>query len=313
MLLYLLQSAVVILVPLYFIVALARAKEADRLSWLLKASYSGAFIAYVSMMGRWDLVSVYVRYAIVVLYVGAVLWSFRNVRRLPFVTRNRAPRRSMKYAASGVMLLFFSGFAAWTARGYFYSDEPVELTFPLQSGWYYVGQGGNTRIVNYHNVDHAQRYALDIVALNRGGARARGLHPRELDRYVIFDHPVHSPCDGRAQIVVDGLPDLVPPQSDRRNLAGNHVVIACKGVIVLLAHMRQGSIVIRQNDEIRTGQPLGRVGNTGNTSEPHLHMHAVRAGSGDIMRGEGVPVLFEGVFAVRNTTFRVSRRDAAQP
>lgn len=142
-----------------------------------------------------------------------------------------------------------------------------------------------------------------MVELDALGLRAHGIYPTVLERYVIFGRTVHSPCDGTVTTMVDGLPDQVPPAMDRNNPAGNHLVIACQDVNVLLAHLHAGSIVVRSGDRVTRGQPLGRVGNSGNTSEPHLHIHAVRAGSGDGLTGDGVPILFDGTFAVRNTTF----------
>jgi len=84
------------------------------------------------------------------------------------------------------------------------------------------------------------------------------------------------------------LPWLVNGRAaDVTRPAGNHVVIACA--------MKGADVV--------SGALLGRVGNSGNTSEPHLHVHAV-ARDGDVMSGEGVPIVFGGVFAVRNTILR---------
>lgn len=100
---------------------------------------------------------------------------------------------------------------------------------------------------------------------------------------------------------VDGLPDHDPPATDTVNLAGNHVVIECQSVAVALAHLQSGSVAVGAGDAVTTGQPVGLVGNSGNTSEPHLHIHAVRASSGSILEGEGVPLLFEERFPVRNT------------
>lgn len=103
----------------------------------------------------------------------------------------------------------------------------------------------------------------------------------------------------------DGLGDLNPPATDRENLAGNHVVLRCAGtdpgVDVLLAHLRQGSVAVEPGTQVQVGQVVGRVGNTGNTSEPHLHVHAVRTGSGSVLTGEGVPIRFDGRFLVRNS------------
>jgi murein DD-endopeptidase MepM/ murein hydrolase activator NlpD len=304
MLPYLLQFAVLAILPLLFIVSLWRSREADRCRWLLKALYTGAFIAYLFVMGRWDFSSLYLRYVFAVLYIAAVAKSFFAVKDLPFLARNDAKPKWIPYAAPVILLVFFAAFLGWAVRGYFYSEPAVELQLPLRNGWFYVGQGGNGIGINYHNPNKAQRYALDIVALNESGSRARGLYPHDLTRYVIYGMPVYSPCDGRIAAAVTDFPDLVPPNADPQNVAGNHVVISCAGVLVLLAHLQEGSVLVQTGDAIAKGTVVGAVGNSGNTSEPHLHMHAVRAGSGDILRGEGVPVVFDGTFPVRNTTFR---------
>src|SRR5690606_27402446 len=97
------------------------------------------------------------------------------------------------------------------------------------------------------------------------------------------------PCAGQIIAAVDGFADLVPPRTDPVNPAGNHVVVACGRVDVELAHLRQGSIVVRAGDMVGAGDALGRVGNSGNTTEPHLHVHAV-----DRQSGEGVEMTFKG-------------------
>lgn len=100
---------------------------------------------------------------------------------------------------------------------------------------------------------------------------------------------------------VDGLPDQPVPERGRQPAAGNHVILACQGVNVILAHLQEGSVRVAARDVVATGQPLGQVGNSGNSSEPHLHIHAVRATAPDSADGEPVPILFDGRFPVRNT------------
>lgn len=292
----------ILILPSYLIVSLWKEREMSQFKWLLKLLYSGMFLLYVFVAGRWDWTSYYLRYVFPVLFVAAAIASYRETKAQPFFAENGRGRWRHNLGAL-VSLVVFMGFFAWAARGYFYSDTPVRLAFPLEEGWYYVGQGGNSTSVNYHNSNSAQQYALDVAELNALGVRARGIYPTTLERYVIFGRMVRSPCDGTVATVVDGLPDQIPPAADRQTPAGNHVVIACKGVNVLLAHLHAGSIVVASGDAVTSGQRLGRVGNSGNTSEPHLHIHAVRAGSGDVLKGDGVPILFDGTFAVRNTTF----------
>lgn len=69
------------------------------------------------------------------------------------------------------------------------------------------------------------------------GARANGLYPRSLTNYVIFGETLYSPCDGKIHNTVNNLPALIPPEMDQQNLAGNHILMQCKGDNVLMAHL----------------------------------------------------------------------------
>lgn len=306
MLPYIVQAVIILAVPTAFIVALYRGQEPDRVRWLLKALYSGIFIAYLLLAGRWDFVSVYFRYVVAIAYCLAVLKSCLQTRGLPWVLPRRAGSDWAAYATYTVLVFFFGAFFASALRGWHYSGHAVELEFPLGNEWAYVGQGGNSTSINYHNTLASQRFALDIVALNDLGVRARGMLPENLQRYIIFGARVYSPCDGMVTHAVDQFPDQVPPQTDKDNVAGNHVVIACKGALVLLAHLRRGSVSVREGQTLHAGALVGTVGNSGNTSEPHLHIHAVRADSGDVLSGKGIPITFDGWFPVRNSTQRLS-------
>lgn len=304
MLTFLLQLAGLVVLPAIFCASLWRSAEPDRFRWLLRVAYTGAFIAYILALGRWDVISVYVRYALILGFILAVAKSFVAARRKPWFAPAESGPRWLAYSISIALILFFGAALVWVARGYVHDGAALELDFPLRDGWFYIGQGGNNTLINYHNSIEAQRYALDIVGLNGLGRRASGFDSKDLSGYVIHGTPIHSPCDGRVSAAVDEFPDLVPPASDENNVAGNHVVIACKGASVLLAHMQAGSVEVGPGATVAVGTVVGRVGNSGNTSEPHLHVHAVREGSGSILEGEGLPLRFDGQFLVRNETLR---------
>lgn len=288
-----------VIVPAVFLASLANAREENRLHWLLRAAYSGAYLVAMIPIAPWTWISAHLRWIWPVLYGAAVIASYRKHRGVPFRLKP-----GLRTWSDGFVLLLFLGLGGYAWSGLWVHEPGVHLAFPLRDGTYVVGQGGNNPLVNYHNVHPAQKYALDIHATDGWGRRAAGLYPANLERYVIYGKPLYSPCDGRVTRVVDGLPDLVPPASDRENAPGNHVVIHCQGVNVVLAHMKQGSVVVREGDTVTTGQRIGAVGNSGNTTEPHLHIHAVRAETDDAIGGTGVPVFFSGKFLVRNAVVR---------
>jgi hypothetical protein len=290
--------------PCYLAYDVWRSGNETRWAWCLRASASAAFFALLFVTGRWDVVGYYLRFLLPALFVIAVAAGYVGARRVPWLVDGR-PGAATSLISSVVSVMLFGGLLVYALRGFCYDGAPVRLSSPLRDGAFYVGQGGNSPLINYHNTHATQRYAMDILELNDIGTRAAALYSADLDRYVIFGHPVSSPCDGIIVASVDGLADNPPPQRDRANPTGNHVVVACHGVRVFLAHLRRGSVSVRPGTSVASGDVVGRVGNSGNTSEPHLHVHAVRGGSADTAgAGTPVPILVDGSFAVRNSILR---------
>ena len=99
--------------------------------------------------------------------------------------------------------------------------------------------------------------------------------------------------------VENDLPDLIPPDGDEKNKPGNYVFLECNGIEILLPPLEQGSVTVRPADRVAQGRQVGAVGNSGNTSEPHLHIHAQRGGSDEVfLDGDTVPILFDGRYKV---------------
>jgi hypothetical protein len=186
-------------------------------------------------------------------------------------------------------------------------EKPLQLVFPLNHGAYCVAHGGDFQLLNHHRKSKSQRYALDIVKLNMLGMRARGVYPKRLAEYAIFGDVVYSPAAGMVTAIVNDLPDLPPGEMDRQHVAGNHIVIRLDDtdVYIGLAHLMQTSIQVKPGERIVAGQVLARVGNSGNTTEPHLHIHAKCGGRPDSMLdGRGVPMRFNGRWLIRNSLVR---------
>lgn len=188
--------------------------------------------------------------------------------------------------------------------------EPVDLASPLPSGSWLVANGGSTRIVNPHlrtlegeaSRDwRGQSYAVDLVAASGWGSRVGFTLNPELDDYEIYGVPVLAPCDGRVVITHDGDPERRHASDPWQSRPGNHVVIQCGPAWILLAHLVPGSVRVKPGVEVRVGDPLGRVGNTGASGEPHLHVHAQSPGSDTTpFGGRPYPVTIDGRSLVRN-------------
>lgn len=167
-------------------------------------------------------------------------------------------------------------------------ETRTPLRLPFDGEWYVVW-GGRTLEENYHAADVAQRFAFDAVIV-RGGSTHSG-EASDLDNYHCWDEVIRAPGAGKVVSVVRDLPDNPIGATDAGNPAGNHVVVDFgNGEFGFLAHMRRGSIVVNEGDDVPAGQELGRCGNSGNTSEPHIHFHLQT--TPDLKAGEGLPAFF---------------------
>lgn len=292
-----------VLLPLFFLLWLWLPRPADRLGWAMRVLYGASYFAFILVIGRWDFLSADLALVLPILFVALAALSYLRVRDRHW---NGARSAIRKHGLTAAMAVFFLALTARALSGYGYQETAVELAFPFGPGTYYIGQGGGATAINYHHAERSQRYALDIVALNRFGARANGLMPENLTDYVIFDREVKSPCTGVAISAHDGIADNPISQTNTSEPAGNHIILACGTARILLAHFRKGSIAVSGGAIVTEGETLGRVGNSGNSSEPHLHIHAYLGGTLEPDAGLGVPMTFDGGrFLVRGSTVTI--------
>jgi hypothetical protein len=279
--------------PLLWAWRLARLDEPTRGRWLIKAADILAFVALVVLAARWDILGIHTRTAVLLVVVAALVRSLRRHAARPW--RAAAPwPRSDRWSTAGSLALML-GLAGYVVTGLLPPGGAYALGCPLAGGRFIVGQGGGNGLVNHHSGHRAQDRAADILALGPWGFRAPGALPRDLERYAVHRAAVVSPCAGEVVATRDGLPDLTPPERDPEHAAGNQVVLACGTVRVELAHLAPGSLAVGEGHRVAAGDAIGRVGNSGNTTEPHLHIHAV-----DAVTGLAVPITLAGRAPVRN-------------
>lgn len=167
------------------------------------------------------------------------------------------------------------------------------LRLPFDGEWY-VFWGGRTREQNYHVIAPDQRFAYDLV-VRRDGSTHTGDGTR-VEQYHCWGRPILAPGAGTVVTAVDSLADNTPGQMDPAHAAGNHVIIDHgNGEYSLLAHLRRGSVAVRAGQRVAPGDKLGECGNSGNTSEPHLHYHLQNGP--EFGRAEGLPAQFTGYTA----------------
>ena len=142
----------------------------------------------------------------------------------------------------------------------------------------------------------AQRFAIDWMQLDDQGRVAHG-DLAQVESYVGFGADVLAVADGKVVDTLNTLPEQVPPNLPEPktinldNGLGNHVILDLgKSVFALYAHLQPESVTVKPGDSVRRGQVLGKLGNTGNTSAPHLHFHMM---NGPTIGSDGVPYLID--------------------
>jgi len=182
----------------------------------------------------------------------------------------------------------------------------VVLDSPLDEMWI-VANGGRSALVNGHWNFANQRHALDLTYAHPDSMAG----DLTLEGHPCWERPVRAPAAGRITEVEEGLRDLEIGKMDRGHPAGNHVVIHIGGGrFVVLAHLRQDSVPVAVGDPVTAGQIVGRCGNSGNTSEPHLHIHVQDRPTAYDPAARTTPMVFRNVNVRRNRrTFHTDRGD----
>ncbi len=168
----------------------------------------------------------------------------------------------------------------------------TNLRLPFDGLWW-AGEAPTPEIGNHHAVASDQRHAFDFL-IWRDGSTYRGEGKANAD-YWAWGQAVRAPAKGTVVAVQDGLIDNRPQvDTDTAHPAGNHVVIDLgHGEYAVLAHFRKGSLRVAEGDEVTSGQVLGLVGNSGNSSEPHIHLHVQDSPRFQPGGSTGIPVRFD--------------------
>jgi hypothetical protein len=206
-------------------------------------------------------------------------------------------------------------------------EHPIVVAPPLRGQWLAgdsvsdAPDAAHRRAVLIENgrAYVAQRFAIDWVQVETvDGKTATWKGPEDRNEsYFCWDKPIYSVADGKVVGMSDGTPENTPHSQtfaisiDFNNAAGNHVVVEiAPRRYVLYAHMRPGTVAVKVGDDVRAGQILGHVGNTGSSAEPHLHMHIDDEPS--FLAGNGMPYEFTSGEASGPIAANVSSPTAVQ-
>ncbi|MCL3862565.1 M23 family metallopeptidase [Actinotalea sp. K2] len=212
--------------------------------------------------------------------------------------------------------------------------DPLVVDSPVAGRWLALNSPA-TKVPSHGTHAYGQTYAVDLVHAPEGVERPTfgdGSHLREPEDYPAFGQPLHCVADGVVVRVVDRWRDhrsrsswpayllmmvegMVREFGGPGPILGNHVIIRLSdGTYVLYAHLRRGSVQVGVGQRVTAGERLAECGNTGNSSEPHLHLQrmdhprpllaqglpwAIRGGAAD--GGDGLPASTEALEGVPAT------------
>jgi murein DD-endopeptidase len=176
----------------------------------------------------------------------------------------------------------------------------MEISAPLRGDHWLAGNGpsnssGHRRAllpIDGHAAI-AQRFAIDWVRLRDEGKTFQG-DEKDNKNYYAYGSDALAVGDGVVTEVKDGIPENIPGADSRavpitlETVGGNHVILDIGGGhFAFYAHLQPGSLRVKLGDKVRRGQVVGLVGNSGNSTEPHLHFH-MEDGSSPL-GAEGLP------------------------
>jgi hypothetical protein len=180
----------------------------------------------------------------------------------------------------------------WTAENTFSPADPIPPhrlgLFPAPSEFFF-----------------SQRFAIDAVERDGRGETSVAPSSGRKEDYHAWDKEIRSTGAGDVVAVVSDQPDVEIGSADPAHPAGNYVVVRHRPrLFSVYAHMRQGSAAVAVGEAVEAGGLLGRVGNSGNTSEPHLHFHFADRWDGldpvlSFYTSQGLPAVFSNAHVQR--------------
>ncbi len=173
----------------------------------------------------------------------------------------------------------------------------VKYSLPFQGSWTAVN-GGTDKEFSHSWEIPTQRYAYDFIILDENGKSFTG-DTKNAESYFCYGKEIISPANGEVIETGTGCPNSIITGNGRADcsasdIRGNYILIRhAKKEYSLLAHLKPGSILVKPGDLIRRGETIALCGNSGNSTEPHLHFQLQSGKS--FYYSAGLPIEFENI------------------
>lgn len=177
-----------------------------------------------------------------------------------------------------------------------YKSE-VQYDLPFEGEWTVVN-GCFTKDFSHSWEIPTQRYAYDFLILDENG-KSNSNQIKNVTDYYCYDQPILAPADGVVEEIVNNAEDSIIVGKGRffsrsNHIAGNYIIMKHdENEYSMLAHLKKDSIVVKVGDTVHKGQKIANCGNTGNSTEPHLHFQLQNGRS--FYYSAGLPIRFSGV------------------
>ncbi|MBS1904216.1 MAG: M23 family metallopeptidase [Bacteroidetes bacterium] len=166
------------------------------------------------------------------------------------------------------------------------------MSLPFEGQWHVIWGGDTPEQNRMHLQSNSQKNAFDVNIVDSTG-RSYKTTGRTNDDYFAFGRPILAPCDAVVVEAVDGVRDNPPGATNYLHPGGNTVVLqTTNGEYIYLTHLRQYSLMVTEGDEVRRGQLVASCGNSGNSSEPQLHMNLQNS---DLSTATGIKCYFDSI------------------
>ncbi len=310
--LYFVQS----IVPILLLLLMVFYRPKNACGYFSQAAFVGVGIVTLLFSGLLIIPPWWIAYLYFFIWTGIVIWQPRQIKSF----ESKTPANLGSWLHCGLctaLLLIMASQLVGAVRGRIAPNTIIDLNFPFESGSYLIVSGGNSASLNAHFMTldetvpqfknwRGQSYALDIVKINRYGLRSSGLLPSDPAEYTIYGEKLIAPCSGEVLKTENTIEDNPVPLLNREAMSGNFVLLRCHNVEVVLAHMIKGSVAVTEGEQVIVGQQLGLAGNSGNSGEPHLHLHVQALGAPEnTFDSDPLPFTVAGKYWLRNQIMKV--------
>lgn len=167
----------------------------------------------------------------------------------------------------------------------------TKMQLPFKEEWN-VFWGGTTVEQNYHVAYDNQKYAYDLLIMKDG--KSFKTDGKSNSDYYVFGKEIIAPCNATVVQVITGVKDNVPGELNPKQLTGNTVILKTENAeFIMLAHFKEKSIQVKEGQKVMAGDLLGLCGNSGNTSEAHLHLSLQNVKN--LMEAKGGKLFFDKI------------------